>query len=225
MKKILLLAILVISFVSCEDNSPKGKIEKAFREYVKKNFDDPKSLKEITDIEIGTDTINVCKLREALREEINLAYSIDSVCYFAMKAVMGSQHLSKNRAERDKEYREELMSMLKSMIDYTSFKEDNKIDLSLTRKNFDSIFRLDTIVVNDKIKCRVNKGGELRLEIYESHRNTSFTNIGIAKEGASAQDVYDFYEESNKYIDLSKKLSKQIKLGKEALYKFSQMEF
>lgn len=39
MRKILLLMAVALAFVSYEDNSPKGKIEKSFKEYVNKSFD------------------------------------------------------------------------------------------------------------------------------------------------------------------------------------------
>lgn len=217
--------VVVMAFVSCTDNSPKGKIEKAFKDYVSKNFDDPKSLKEVTDIEFGTDTLNLRELRNLLKTEIEMAYSIDSVCSYALKMIMGSQDLSKTKAAISDKYREELMSMIKSMIDYATCKEDIGIELPLAKEKFDSIFTLDTIVVKDKIKCRVNKGGELRLETYTSSRDTNFESIVISTTNAKAEEVYDFYEESNRYLELSEKLSKLIRLGKEALYKFSEFDF
>lgn len=218
MKKILLLMAVALAFVACTDNSSKGKIEKAFKNYVDKNFDDPKSLKEITDIELGTDTLNWHKLRNGLKDEINIAYSIDSAYY-----IMYEEVIRKNPSKYAKKNKDEYRSLLSSMMEYSGYKIDNKIDLSLIKNKFDSIFTLDTIVVNDKIKCRINKGGELRLETYTTNRDTLFSNIKISASGAKAEDIYDFYEESNRYLNLSEKLRRQIELGEKTLYKFSQM--
>lgn len=87
MKKILLLAILVISFVSCEDNSPKGKIEKAFREYVKKNFDDPNGIKEVTSIDV-VDTINIHDFISDIGKLIMICEKKDSLCEATYNMIM-----------------------------------------------------------------------------------------------------------------------------------------
>lgn len=157
------------------------------------------------EIEIGTDTLNLYELRNGIKKYIDIAYSIDSAYDVMYNKVMGIAHsnYSMKKIESNGNDKKNFIKALESMMQYSSCKIDTKIDLSLVKSKFDSIFTLDTIVVKDKIKCRVNDGGELRLKTYTSNRDTLFKNIVISSTGAKAEDIYDFYEESNRCLDFS----------------------
>ena len=51
MKKVLIILALAMTIVSCQPNDNK-EIRKAFKEYVRTDFDNPKDFIEITKIEI-----------------------------------------------------------------------------------------------------------------------------------------------------------------------------
>lgn len=196
MKKILLLMFIAMAFVSCADNSPKGKVEKAFKDYVSKNFDDPKSLKEIVSIDVN-DTINIHNIIYYTGELIMVCDKKDSLCestYNAItNAIKGTNEIKRNHRVKEKydKYISAVNKRRDSFIwrinkkDGFSYKDNLKSMIKNTRNS-------DTIFICSEIKYRNIENGDIKLKSIYALHDTLYNNIDIYK------DKFDVNEYVNK---------------------------
>lgn len=219
MKRILLFSVLAIFFVSCADNSPKGKIEKAFREYVKKNFDDPKSLEEITSVDV-IDTINIHDFISDIGKLIMICEKKDSVCeetYSMITNAVSSirNFRSNNRvSEKYSKYIDDVNKRRNTFI-----WKINKKEGYTYKDNFQNMIRntseSDTIILCSEIKYRIKEESGVKLKSIYALHDTLYNNTQIYK---SMVDVKEYADKllGNKNLDeTAKDFMKLIELYEE----------
>ena len=172
MKKVLVVLFVALTMIGCkEDNTIEGRVSRAMKEYAEKNFDDPKTLIEITEVE-KTDVINV---REDIEDALENCVLNDSLYNSTiddlinkMTSVMDNLEPKRIKSEIK---REQLATLCLDWAEWLG--EKKAMDLMLQGRNiyFNDI---KSLIMNDTlypislydIKVRVKDKGELKLKTY-----------------------------------------------------------
>lgn len=185
MKKIkiyyILLSIIAVLLSSCK-SSTEDLIYDELREYVRNNFDDPKSFKELVSIE-PIDTIYNEKYRKLLVASLQGANAVDSLCDAIFYTLIHDKELpAKCRRARGGIYEDDINNLSMYMQGIIDFFEVCQGRMDLYGKNIveyitdsNSLPKIDILVY--KIKYRSKNGDSLALnEIYAAVDRTKNEN-------------------------------------------------
>ena len=96
MKRIIFCVVFLFLLVSCDKNSHHSLVKREFQNYVQRNFDNPKSFKEIVDISVY-DTISIDRMRklgqisiDGIEKTISLCKKRDSLANLEMHKLQSS---------------------------------------------------------------------------------------------------------------------------------------
>lgn len=177
----ILLSIIAILLSGCK-SSTEDLIYDELREYVRNNFDDPKSFKELVSIE-PIDTIYSEKYKELLVTSLQGANAVDSLCDAIFYTLIHDKELpAKCRRARDGIYEDEIKNLSMYMQGIIDFFEICQGRMDLYKKNIveyiadsNSLPKIDILVY--KIKYRSKNGDSLALnEMYATVDRTKNEN-------------------------------------------------
>lgn len=217
-KSYIAFIILSVLAISCSKPTQKDLIEKAFKEYVNINFDDPKSLKEIVSIEVSDTAYN------AILELVGKLHELDSIIVACdslynpntsldkfTQDLKKQQHLINDMSYYDKEkIIETANKCVNSGIKLVTY---NKNAYRQKLESTDSTFnRLSpTNIILYKIHAREEYDKNLKLKNYYALADS--TNIRIYKDEPPVKDYSteigkfmtlfeDCFETQQKYLSL-----------------------
>ena len=195
MKRMVVVLLVALTMIGCkEDNSIEGRITKAMKEYAQKNFDDPKSLKEIVSIEktnvfdidsLAHYTLEKSKEIDSLVKDLR-SNLIDSTV-LAELTNMSSREIYKMRQRTTESEMIRLLSLYMQISSYTSgdyyYKRlivDNGFNNAM--QNIDSVLKNNTFYsMNEyEIKIRKNSGDGLKLQSFYTSLCDTTTKIIIS---------------------------------------------
>lgn len=176
MKKVLVVLSVALIMIGCkEDNTIEGRITRAMKEYAQKNFDDPKSLKEIVSIEKTSSNNSADFARNILDESRKIDSScnvMSSECDSLLKEFMRipESTVRRNAAKLSENKRIKFLTSISQMSDGLYSDLINKKLSEKYFKEIDSIIKNDTFyTINTyEIKVRVEREGQLKLDQYET---------------------------------------------------------
>lgn len=196
MKKIVIVFIVALTMISCnkENNTIEGRITKAMKEYAQKNFDDPKSLKEIVSIE----KTNVFDIDSLARYTLEKSKEIDSLVkdmrsnlidstVLAELTNMSPREISKMRQSITESEMIRMLSLYMQISSYTSgdyyYKRlivDNGFNNAM--QNIDSVLKNNTFysISEYEIRVRQNSGDGLKLHSFYTSLCDTTTKIIIS---------------------------------------------
>lgn len=177
----LLLLIMVVLMAGCK-SSTEDLIQDEFRKYVRDNFDDPKSFKELVSI-VPIDTIYSEKYKELLVASLQGANAVDSLCDVIFYTLIHDKELpAKCRRARGGIYEDDINNLSMYMQGIIDFIEVCQGKMDLYGKNIveyiadsNSLPKIDILVY--KIKYRSKNGDSLALnEMYATVDRTKNEN-------------------------------------------------
>lgn len=216
------VVVLTALFVACSESTKEELIEKAFKEYVNKNFDDPNSLKEIISIEIE-DTLSTTKTEAFITGIFNSSDSLFKRLYF-MSDSLGAIHNSnfekiKSSYRLTNKYRGDsnVLKMIADLLENTneefSYKtsseyQELKIAQASLNNALDSLKKDSTFIVTYKVRTRVlQKDGLKIMDYYAQLSDKSIIEIFDNNNLSSYPTLYsEAYENADIYTQRSRKL-------------------
>lgn len=179
--------ICVLLFLSCCTPSNNDKVQTAFKEYVKNNFDDPNSLEQIVSIEMG-DTFSTTKIKELwdkTKKQVDSIRSVDSLLSDSFyKASMNSSPQTRVNVQNNSSFKAAIFSAMDNVERMHDFYINNSPDYYMERLKQQK----DTTIINMVLKCRVKKKDELIMEEYSISTDTLFRNIRFKKGPFTAKE-------------------------------------
>lgn len=216
----LLLIIIAVLMSGCKSNT-EDLIKDELREYVRNNFDDPKSFKEVVSVE-PIDTIYSEKYKELLVASLQGANAVDSLCDAIFYTLIHDKELpAKCRHARGGIYEDDINNLSMYMQGIIDFIEVCQGKMDLYGKNIveyiadsNSLPKIDMILY--KIKYRSKKGDYSTLnELFATvDRTKAENNIVIRKDEVQISELPHQLLKTLKYMEEFIELSQ----NKQTLY-------
>jgi len=191
MKKNLFILAIVFTLFSCQQSN-ESLIKKEFKNYVKNNFDNPKSLKEIVSIE-ASDTVSVENFKMLLKETLTNYDRVDSL----WKNDEYKNNINKNILKKEYNFSYSDILIIRSYYGQLANITQNRLSVILkdynileNAKNLLDSIKYDPPKYGYNIKFRQTKNGELQLFTYKGYIDSLTKKIHISPQGFELDDKY-----------------------------------
>lgn len=198
MKKLVYLFIALFA-IGCSQSN-EDKVKTAFKEYVKSNFDDPSTFKEIVSID-SLDTISTIKFKVMERDMFNIRKDLVEYCdstdslimkYFhdkrfqpKLRHINGLKELFKDKLELQEIY----IDVLAKNLSFLRAEEDLEEIMSLK----------DTIFYQQRLTYRVKTTEGLKIKSCYVYTDTLYNDIQFKESKIRAYDVGDVIREIDNF--------------------------
>lgn len=188
---------LFITAVSCNVDSDENirVIKDQLPLYVRSNFDDPRSFKEIVEI-IPTDTLSVENVKKIGTIAIELVDSsfvwMESLVSPAMDKLQN--HLSELSYYELERKRFKVIPLVQSGLTRYELMEKNVYDKILLKRMIDSL-KYEAPIYGYEVKCRIKENGNLKLKTFYAYVDSLSGFKYIKTEPMTAEDYSPQFQE------------------------------
>ena len=223
-RSIIVSCFICAALTSCSNYTPdERRVKTAFMDYVKNDFDDPKSLKEIVSIE-PSDTVSlqefIAKVQSSFAIDEQLYKTSDSISK-ARLIVIHELGLLIRKGKVDRETKEEITELFMEAVNCIKVPP---LSLEYWLKDQIDTMKYEAPKYGYIIKFRQKYNGEIKLKqchfYIDSLTRDVITNLDKLP---TAHSQEEFYKNATEYFDIMKDHVENVKTGYINLIKFKSI--